>query len=68
MTFAETFGYLEAWQFAREQVEVVHKAFGAARTVYFKNQIAQATVSATNNVADGFGRISKEISLILSNL
>lgn len=49
---------LIAWQKGQEPAVEIYKAFSNCRDYDFRNQICRASVSISNNIAEGFGRYS----------
>jgi len=47
-----------AWQKAQDLAVVVYKAFEKSRDFGFRDQIQRASVSISNNIAEGFDRMS----------
>ena len=47
-----------AWQKAQDYAVVIYKLFKENRDYSFKNQISDAVVSISNNIAEGFDRSS----------
>ena len=58
MSFAERFEDLEIWQAAQDLAVLIYQDFGpesaAARDFGFINQVRDAVVSISNNIAEGF--------------
>ncbi len=54
----ETFEDIIAWQKARTFTSDIYNFFSAAKDYAFKDQICRASVSITNNIAEGFERCS----------
>jgi four helix bundle protein len=64
--FAERFEDLRIWQQARVLANEVYDAFSGCRDYSFRDQIQRASVSSTNNIAEGFERrISKDFGNFL---
>ncbi len=62
----EKFEDIIAWQIGRELVKFVYGNLRGCRDYAFKDQIQRATISITNNIAEGFGRKGdKELSRYL---
>jgi len=51
---------LIAWQKAQDLAVNVYKAFGQIRDFDFRNQVCSASVSISNNIAEGFDSKSKK--------
>ncbi len=47
-----------AWQKAQDLAVVIYKSFEKSRDYGFKDQIQRASVSISNNIAEGFDRMS----------
>jgi len=47
-----------AWQKAQDLAVVIYKSFNKSRDFGFKDQIQRASVSISNNIAEGFDRMS----------
>ena len=47
---------LIAWQKAQDTAVLIYKTFRDNQDFGFKNQICRASVSISNNIAEGFGR------------
>ena len=45
-----------AWQKAQDLAENIYKIFGDSKDFGFKDQICRASVSVSNNIAEGFDR------------
>ncbi|MEO5570616.1 MAG: four helix bundle protein [Bacteroidia bacterium] len=54
----EKFEDIIGWQKAQDFAEDIYKAFGGLKDFGFKDQICRATVSISNNIAEGFDRSS----------
>lgn len=55
-----------AWQRAKTLVIEIRKEFGNLRDLSFKDQIYRASISTTNNIAEGFDRATnKELGYFL---
>ncbi|MDF1497146.1 MAG: four helix bundle protein [Patescibacteria group bacterium] len=52
----EKFEDIIAWQLGRELVQFVYSNLRDCRDYAFKDQMQRATISITNNIAEGFGR------------
>ncbi len=48
-----------AWQKSQELAVKIYIAFGSLRDFGFKDQICRASVSVSNNIAEGYARESK---------
>jgi four helix bundle protein len=62
MSTIKRFEDLHCWQEARELVRLVYTATNAGlfkRDFEMKGQIRRAAISVMNNIAEGFGRMSK---------
>ncbi len=55
-----SFEDLLAWQKAQDIAELVYKNFYTLRDFGFRDQICRASVSISNNIAEGFDRYSKK--------
>lgn len=51
---------LIAWQKAQDISELIYRNFGTLRDFGFRDQICRASVSISNNIAEGFDRYSKK--------
>ncbi len=49
---------LKSWQKAQDLAVVIYSEFGTLRDFGFRDQITRATVSISNNIAEGFDRNS----------
>ena|SRR5690606_17404896 len=47
-----------AWKKAQDLAVIVYKTFGSSKDFGFKEQIQRASVSISNNIAEGFDRMS----------
>ncbi len=56
----DTFENLEVWQEAIELAARVYESFGECRDYGFRNQIQEASVSVSNNIAEGYERDSNQ--------
>ena len=56
----EKFEDILAWQKSRKLSQNVYKLFKENRDYSFKDQICRASVSVSNNIAEGFERRSKK--------
>lgn len=56
----DTFDNLEVWQDAIELAARVYELFGDCRDYGFRNQIQEAAVSVSNNIAEGYERDSNQ--------
>ena len=55
-----------SWQKAKELSVFIYKLFGNSRDFGFRDQIQRATISISNNIAEGFERSSgKELRYLL---
>ena len=54
--FAERFEDLRIWQQARQLANAVYETLDDSRDYGFRDQIQRASVSAMNNIAEGFER------------
>ncbi|MDB5258770.1 MAG: hypothetical protein JWM14_3465 [Chitinophagaceae bacterium] len=52
------FEELKSWQKAQDLAVIIYSEFGTLRDFGFKDQITRATVSISNNIAEGFDRNS----------
>ena len=63
MPLAETFEELRIWQQSRSLIKRVYFVFSSSndgcRDFAFRDQIQRASISAMNNIAEGFERSSK---------
>ncbi len=57
---AEKFEDLLCWQKGKLLAVLVYKYFGSNRDFSFKDQIQRATISISNNIAEGFERKSNK--------
>lgn len=48
-----------AWQKAQDLLEIVEDGMAMERRFWFKDQLCRATLSISNNIAEGFGRPTK---------
>jgi four helix bundle protein len=55
-----SFEDLLAWRKAQDIAELVYKNFDTLRDFGFRDQICRASVSISNNIAEGFDRYSKK--------
>jgi len=55
----EKFEDILAWQKSQELSKNIYKLFGGIRDYSFRDQICRASVSISNNIAEGFERKSK---------
>ncbi len=55
----QRFEDIVAWQKAQELAVSVYNVFGTLKDWGFRNQICEASVSISNNIAEGFDRSSK---------
>ena len=56
----ERFEDIAAWQKGQDLAVLVYKHFGQNRDFSFKDQICRASVSISNNIAEGFERGSNK--------
>ena len=56
MATINRFEEIIAWQKSKDLAVLLYKAFDTSRDQSFKNQIQRATVSISNNIAEGFER------------
>jgi four helix bundle protein len=62
----QSFEDVVAWQKGRELYGVLHKSLTTYKDYSFKDQLLRATLSITNNIAEGFDRgSSKELKQFL---
>jgi len=52
----QSFEEIIAWQKSQELAVLIYQKFGSIRDFGFKDQICRATVSISNNIAEGYGR------------
>jgi four helix bundle protein len=50
------FEEIDAWKISKQLAVDVYKLFGESRDFGFKDQICRASVSISNNIAEGFAR------------
>jgi four helix bundle protein len=55
----KSFEDLLAWQKAQDMAVLVYINFGSSKDFGFRDQICRASVSVSNNIAEGFDRYSK---------
>lgn len=60
MNFAANFEDLKVWKQARALANDVYDAFEKCRDYSFRDQIQRASISAINNIAEGFERRTKK--------
>lgn len=56
----KSFQEIVAWQKARLLTIDIYKAFSTCRDFSFKDQIQRATISITNNIAEGYAKRSNK--------
>ena len=56
----QAFEDLVAWQKAQDIAELIYNNFDSHRDFGFRDQICRASVSISNNIAEGFDRYSKK--------
>ncbi|MBN8545118.1 MAG: four helix bundle protein [Ignavibacteria bacterium] len=56
----EHFSELKVWVAAKSIYIEIHKLFDSYKDYFFRSQILRATLSISNNIAEGFGRKSKK--------
>ena len=62
----EKFEEIISWQKGKELTVVIYRVFKTCKDFSFKNQIERASVSAMNNIAEGFERrTNKELKSFL---
>jgi len=60
MAFAERFEDLMIWQEARSLVNAIYDTMDKCRDFDFRSQLQRASISAMNNIAEGFERRTKK--------
>jgi len=62
----EKFEDIIAWQLGRELFKSIYPLVEASKDYWFRDQIRRASLSITNNIAEGFGRLgNKEMARYL---
>ncbi len=56
MTTIHRFEEIKAWQKSKDLAVLLYRTFNTSRDQDFKSQIQRATVSISNNIAEGFER------------
>ena len=52
------FEEIKAWQKGQDLAVLIYQQFGMLKGFSFRDQICRASVSISNNIAEGFGRMS----------
>ncbi len=62
----QKFEEILSWQKSKELALIIYKIFKDNKDLYFKSQIQRATISISNNIAEGFERsTNKELTHFL---